>query len=115
MNNNVTYVLIFLFAVFISSCSQILLKKSADIEHKNKIREYVNIRVIVAYSLFFAATLLNVIAFKVVPLSFGPVIESSSYIFIAVLSYIFLKEKLTIKKISGISIIIMGVLIYTIL
>lgn len=115
MTNKVMYIFIFLFGVFISSCSQILLKKSANNTHKNKIKEYMNLKVIIAYMMFFSATILNTIAFKVIPLSFGPVLESTSYIYITILSYFLLKEKISKKKIEGILIIMLGIFVYTVL
>ena len=48
----------FSFLVFISSVSQIILKKSANIKYENPIREYLNIRVIkdMAYSIFLLSS-----------------------------------------------------------
>lgn len=103
----------FLFvSVFISAVSQLLLKKSATIKYSSFIREYINPFVIIAYFLFFLAVLIDLICLKFVPLSFIPVIETSSYTFIIILSKIFFHEKLSIKKILGLSIIILGIVIY---
>ncbi len=114
MNEKALFMLIFIFGVFISSASQILLKKSADKEYPNKIREYLNPRVIFAYTVFFAATLCSITAYKKIPLSLGPILESSGYVFVAVLSYLFLKEKISKKKMLGLSVIIIGIIIYSI-
>ena len=59
--NNIGYVLLFLISVFVSSCSQIALKKSANQKHENKIREIVNPLVLGAYACFFGASLLTVL------------------------------------------------------
>ena len=115
MSNLVVFMGIFVLGVFISSVAQILLKKSAEKEYPNKIREYLNVRVIVGYIIFFAATLLGVFAYKVVPLSFGPILESTGYIFVAVLSWIFIKERISLQKGMGIIVIIIGIVIYSIL
>ena len=40
MNIKYTFILLFIFSVFISSCSQILLKKGANKTYKNIIEEY---------------------------------------------------------------------------
>lgn len=98
-----------------SSCSQILLKKSANIQYKSIIREYLNLRVISAYIMFFSATIFSTIAFKVIPLSLGPVLESTGYVYVSILSYIFLKEKLSIRKLLGIGTIVLGIIIFTLL
>ncbi len=52
-------------------------------------------------------------ALKVVPLSMSPILEASGYIFVAILSYIFFKEKLTKKQFLGMALIIIGIVIYT--
>lgn len=98
-------------SVLISSVSQVILKTSANEEHTSLIKEYLNPRVIVAYGLFFVSTIITVVAYKYVPLSLGPVLESSGYVFVAVLSYFILKERLTKKQIAGMVLIVVGVLI----
>ena len=47
--NNIGYVLLFLLSVFVSSCSQIALKKSANRKHESKIKEIMNPLVLGAY------------------------------------------------------------------
>jgi drug/metabolite transporter (DMT)-like permease len=51
----------------------------------------------------------TVIAYRHVALSMGPVVESLGYVFIAVLSYFFLREKLSRRKILGYVLIVAGV------
>jgi len=113
MNNNI-YVLLLLFSVFISAVSQILLKKSALEKHSSWIREYLNVKVISAYFLFFCAVLIDLIALKFIPVSFVPVIETSSYIFIILFSRIIFQEKISIKQYLAIGLILTGILIYVI-
>lgn len=113
MNEKILFSLIFIFGVFISSISQIVLKKSAQQEYPNRIREYLNARVILAYIIFFGATLCSIFAYTVIPLSLGPILESAGYIFVAVLSWLFLKERITKKKMLGLSIIIIGIILYS--
>ncbi|OWT33637.1 multidrug ABC transporter [Methanobrevibacter sp. 87.7] len=105
------FIFLFLFSVFIASCSQILLKKSAMQEHESFIREYLNPYVIVAYLMFFAGTLITIISYKTIPLSFGLILESAGYIFVAILSYLFLKETLNKKQILGLFLILIGIVI----
>ena len=112
MNEKILFSLIFIIGVFISSISQIILKKSADKKYPSKIREYLNVRVIFSYIIFFGATLCSILAYTKIPLSLGPILESSGYFFVAVLSYIFLKEKISKQKMLGLSIIIIGIIIY---
>ena len=108
------YVLIFLVSVFISSVSQILLKTSANKIYDSKIKEYLNIKVIFAYGIFFLSSLITVYAYKFVPLSFGGILESSGYIFVTILGYIFLHEKINKKKIFGLLIIMIGIILFNI-
>lgn len=111
MNNPLPILFLFI-SVFISSISQIILKKAANKDYSSFIKNYLNIRVICAYCIFFIAVLIDLYTFKFVPVSFVPVIESSSYFFIIISSRIFLHEKLTFKQIAGIAIIMVGVVMY---
>lgn len=111
MENKYMYIIIFLASVFISSIAQVVLKKSADKTYGSKIKEYLNPLVIGAYIVFFGSSLLTTIAYKGVPLSLGPILESSGYIYITVLGIFFLREKVSAKKFIGNILIILGILI----
>ena len=113
MSELAIYSLIMVGATLISSFSQIMLKKSAQKTYPSRIREYLNPLVITAYGLFFGCTLLSMYALKVVPLSMSPILEASGYIFVAVLSFIFFKEKLTKRQIVGMMLIIGGIVVYS--
>ena len=110
------YVLILVFSVFVASCSQILLKIASGKEHDSIIKEYWNPQVIIGSGMMFASTILTILAFKGLDYKNGPIIESVGYIFIMILSRIFLKEKISIKEricigtiiISTITLIILG-------
>jgi multidrug transporter EmrE-like cation transporter len=110
---NWMFALVLVCGVFISSISQILLKKSANKKHGSFVKEYLNPIVIVSYFIFFIATLMSVYAYKGIPLSMGPILDSSGYIFVTVLSAIFLKEKVTAKKIIALSLILLGIVVYS--
>jgi len=112
MKIDMMYVAIFLVSVFISSVSQIILKKSANKTYENKLQEYMNFPVITAYGLFFGSSLLTVLAYKGVPLSLGPILEATGYIWVAILGFVFLKEKISKKKILGMAIIIAGIIVF---
>lgn len=107
-----SYVFLLIASVLIASCSQIILKKSALKEYSSIIREYLNVRVIVGYGMMFISTILTIFAFKGLDYKNGPIIESLGYIFIMFLSRIFLKEKITKKKIIGNSLILLGILVF---
>ncbi len=114
MRDDLGYVVIFLAAVLMSSISQILLKKSAEQECESRIKEYLNIPVIVAYGLLFCSSLVIVLAYRGVPLNMGPVLEATGYIWVSILGVIFLKEHIKGKKILGLIVIIIGIFIFNI-
>ena len=98
---------------FFTAVSQILLKQSSNIKYENKIREYLNFRVILSYWMFFLILLLNTWCYTKVEMRYGPVIDTAAYVFVLLLSRLILKEKITKGKILGNLIIITGILIYT--
>ncbi len=105
-------VCVLLFSVFISSVSQILLKKAANRTYETPLKEYLNPLVVGAYGLFFCSVILTMLALKHVPLSMSPILESTGYIFVSVMGYIFLKEKFTRRKLCGFALILAGVIIF---
>ena len=111
MNETILFSSIMVLSAFISSISQMMLKKSAQKTYPSRIREYLNPLVMIAYAMFFGCTLLSIYALKVVPLLFAPVLESSGYIFVAVFSYIFFKEKFTKRQMIGMALILSGIFI----
>lgn len=111
----ITHIAIYLSSVFVSSVSQILLKKSAGKTYQTAWKEYINPRVIIAYGMFFLSTLLTMYAYKFVPLSLGTLLEASGYIYIPILSYFFLSEKITKMKVVGAVFIIAGICCYALL
>lgn len=111
MQNNF-YALFLLLSVFISSISQILLKQSALETHRSAIYEYLNVKVILAYILFFSAVFIDLFALKYVSISLIPIIETSSYIFVIAMSKIVFKEKISSLQIFGMGLIILGIIIF---
>lgn len=114
MQVNLLYIFIFLIAVFMSSVSQILLKKSANKEYDNWLKEYMNFSVIMSYGLFFCSSFVVVLAYKGVPLAMGPVLEATGYIWVSILGGIFLKERINRKKVLGLAVIVIGILVFSI-
>lgn len=113
MNNQILcHSLLIILGTFIASISQAMLKKAAQKHYGHPLKEYLNPLVIFAYLLFFGTTLLSVIAYKVVPLSFGPILESTSYIYVTVLGAKFFGETINSKKVIGLVLIITGIIVY---
>lgn len=113
-SNLIIYSLILLVSVFISSVSQVLLKKSANKSYKNIIKEYLNPLVIIAYFIFFVSTFITIFAYKYVPLSLGPILETTSYIYITIFSITLFKERVSLKKILSLSVIVIGIVVFTV-
>ena len=112
MDPLVVYSGIYLIGVFISAVSQVLLKKAAMRTYASSLQEYLNPFVIFAYTIFVAATLLTIISYKVVPLSLGPILEATSYIYITVFGVVIFKEKMNKKKLCALGLIIAGICVY---
>ena len=104
------YIAIFIASSLISAFSQILLKIAARRQYSSWIYEYLNVRVIVAYFIFFLATLLTVYCYKIIPLSLGAMLEASGYVFVTVLGRLILKERVSKQKILGMALVILGVI-----
>ena len=107
------YMLLLVASVVVASLSQILLKKSAQKTYSSIIREYLNPLVIFANGMFFCSVILTMLALKKVPLSMQPILESTGYIFVAVMGYIFLKERLSRRKLAGIALILVGIIVFS--
>lgn len=96
-----------------SAVSQILLKQSANQEHESALKEYLNWRVITAYMIFGSVLMVNTYAYTQVDMKYGPVLDTFTYVFVLILSWLVLKEKITRGKLIGNLLIVAGVLIYT--
>lgn len=99
--------------IFACSCSQILLKKSAQQDHKNILSSVLNRKVIFSYSIMFASMTINIYAMsRGVGLKEMPILESLGYIFVPLLSIIILKEKIGTRELIAMMMIIIGILIF---
>ena len=107
------YFLLMFAATFFTAVSQVLLKQSSDKVHKGWIYEYLNWRVITAYGISFSVLLLNAYAYTKVDMKYGAVIDTFSYVFVMILSYLLLKERFNRGQLIGNLMIITGVMVYT--
>lgn len=106
------YAALMLAGTLISSVAQVLLKKEAGRPHASVLGEYLNPRVICAYLIFFAATLLSIFAYRVIPLSLGAILEATSYIYVTVFGAAFFKEKISGMKLIALALILAGIAVY---
>ena len=109
------YAGLLLLGVFLSAISQVMLKKAALRQYPNKIREYLNPLVIIAYTIFVGTTFLSIYAYKGIPLSMGPVLEATSYIYVTVFGVTIFKEKLNRHKLIGLALIVLGIIVYSLM
>lgn len=115
MNKVFLYSALIVFSTLISAISQVLLKKAAMIRYDVWYREYLNLRVISAYAIFFLATLMTVVAYRVVDVSSGTLLETSSYIFVFAFDVLIFHEKMTAQKLLGALLILGGIAITVLL
>ena len=109
------YAGLLLFSVFLSAVSQVMLKKSALRTYSSKIREYLNPLVISAYVIFVGTTFITVYAYRVVPLSLGPILEATSYLYVTIFGVTIFGETVNVRKICGLLLIIAGIAVYALL
>ena len=111
MNKTVLiYSCVLLIGVLVSAISQVLLKKAAMKHYENHLKEYLNPMVIFAYAMFVGTTFLSIIAYRGIPLSMGPILEATSYIYVTIFGVKIFHERLNKKKIINIFISVIIIL-----
>lgn len=111
--NSFWAVLLILATALLSAVSQLMLKRSADLPHKNVVREYLNILVVGAYAIMFFNMIVNMVALAYLPLKVVTAIGTASYVIVILLSRLALREKIGAKKLLGMALIIAGILVFT--
>jgi drug/metabolite transporter (DMT)-like permease len=102
-------IFLMLLAGAITGVSQVILKTAAR-KRPGVILSY---RVFCGYFLLFFTTVLSVIAYRGLELKMGPVLGSSSYLFVMVFSAFFLKEKISMRIVVGNLIIVCGIIVFS--
>ncbi|MCR4990157.1 MAG: EamA family transporter [Lachnospiraceae bacterium] len=107
------YLILLIVSVAIASFAQILLKKASMRTYDSPIKEYLNLYVICGYGLMFLSLFMTMISYKGFK-NFAnvPLIESLGYAMVMVLGYFFFKEKITVRKVLGIALILAGIFVY---
>lgn len=108
------YAGLLLIGVFISAISQVMLKKASMRTYKTVYQEYLNPLVVIAYIMFVGTTFLSVLAYRGIPLSMGPILEATSYIYVTIFGVKFFGEKFNWEKARALTLIILGITIYAI-
>ena len=115
MNSKFFYVLLLVIICFVSAISQVLLKKAALKDYSSFIRQYLNVRVVLAYFLFFAVVVSSTYILRFVPMTvMSPIAEALPYVLSIVFGCIFFGEKITKVKIIGGFFIVAGICVIVI-
>lgn len=107
------YYLIVIAGVLACSVSQLLLKRSATEHHKSRITILFNWKTILAYTVMFVTLMTNIYAMKNgVLLKDMSVLESLGFVFVPLLSMLFLSEKIERKNVLAIVLVIFGIIVF---
>lgn len=108
-----SYYILCLVSVFSAACAQMLLKQAARKQYPSFLRQYLNLWVIGGYGIMGCSLLLNVFCLSkgVMVKELGG-IESLSYLFVPLLSWLFFKEEVTWRKAGAIAVIMVGVVVF---
>lgn len=107
------YYFLVIMSVFAAAGAQMLLKQGAKKQYPTLIGQYLNPWVIGGYAIMGCSLLLNVFC-----LSHGvqvkeiSIIESLSYLFVPMLSWVFFKERISWRKSGAVMVIMIGVLVF---
>lgn len=103
-----------LLAVFLTGVSQMLLKVAS---HKKKTGDsalavYLNWYSVSAYVIFLIVTVISVIALIEVPLKLFNTLQSLNFVIVAVLSWLFLHERISKRMMIAFGLICTGIVIF---
>lgn len=104
-----------ILAELIASTSQILLKKSAEKEYPSFIREYLNILVIGGYGMLMVSMVISIFCYDGLGYMGVVIMEPLGYIIVMFLSRIVFKEKFTLRKLIGMTMILAGISVFYVL
>ncbi len=106
-------IIIYTCSGLLAAVSQMLLKIAAE---KNKeasgIRRLLNIRVIISYLMLLCTIFMNMIAMRYMPYKYTPVLATISYVFVMLLSYFVLRERISKKQVIGMVMIFTGIVVF---
>lgn len=105
------YIGLTLLSVFMASCTQVILKRSAMNESLSGISYFVNPATLTAYSIFFCCCLLTFYCLSHLPMITVNVLECSAYVYILFFDRIFFRKRITARKIAGNLLIVGGIIL----
>ena len=109
----VIYYIVLLIMTMFGSVASLFLKKASG--SKSLIDMLKNINLYIGGFLYVSSAVLNIWLLKILDYSIILPLTSLTYIWTMVLSYFILKEKITVKKIAGVCLILVGAIIISIL
>lgn len=105
--------IIVISSVFLAACAQMLLKQGACQQYNTWWRQYMNAWVIGGYTIMLGTMMMNIFAMsRGVEVKEVSIIESMSYLFVPMLSFVIFKERLTWRRVSAIVVIIIGIIVF---
>ena len=108
-----SYYLLGIIVVLISSFSQILLKLASNDNNNKSLKTVFNSKVIIAYGILFIMMFVNArFVYQHIEMNSIGIIEAFAYVFISILSLIFLHEKISKRQLIGIVIILIGIIVF---
>ena len=105
------YIGLNLFSVFLASCTQVVLKKSAMNDRLTGLAYFVNPATMAAYSVFLGCCLLTFYCLSHLPMITVNMLECSAYVFILLFDRIFFGKPITMRKVGGNAMIIAGIIV----
>jgi drug/metabolite transporter (DMT)-like permease len=106
------YEIAIIFACILIATAQILFKKflpNFELKIASIISVLLSPKIILGLFLYFLALLIYLYSLTKLQLNLAYPLLSFSFIFVTIFSFVFLKEKFTIKRLFGILLIILGV------
>ena len=105
--------LLVIISVLSAAGAQMMLKQGAKKHYTSFIRQYLNPWVVGGYGIMGCSLLLNIFCLsRGVLVKEISIIESLSYLFVPMLSWLFFKEKVTWRKAGAIAVIMVGVVVF---
>lgn len=107
------YYLLVIVSVLAAAGAQMLLKQGARKQYSSFVRQYLNTWVICGYGIMGCSLLLNIFCLsRGIQVKEIGVVESLSYLFVPLLSWVFFKETITWSKAGAIVVIMVGVVVF---
>ena len=109
----VIYYIVLLIMTMFGSVASLFLKKASGLN--SLIDMLKNINLYIGGFLYVSSAVLNIWLLKILDYSVILPLTSLTYIWTMILSYFILKEKITVKKIAGVCLILVGAIIISVL